>query len=136
MQRRTKNRIRPSPSTPLSSGIELFWQSFARLALSQLAFTQLAISQFCTPPSTTPSITSSQGSVRTLCTLPTFQGARPKIAAADEAAHDVLVFLYPAFQVSLDTELQQDLALLPDNERKAQGVAVGQEVAGQRLAGP
>src|SRR6201987_2895883 len=57
-----------------------------------------------------------------------------KIAAADEAAHDVLVFLYPAFQVSLDTELQQDLALLPDNERKAQGIAVGQAVAGQLLA--
>src|SRR6266566_5651059 len=57
-----------------------------------------------------------------------------KIAAADEAAHDVLVFLYPAFQVSLDTELQQDLAQIPDNERKAQGVAVGQAVAGQLLA--
>ena len=57
-----------------------------------------------------------------------------KIAAADEAAHDVLVFLYPAFQASLDTELQQDLAQIPDNERKAQGVAVGQAVAGQLLA--
>src|SRR6201987_1006986 len=57
-----------------------------------------------------------------------------KIAAADEAAHDVLVFLYPAFQVSLDTELQQDLALLPDNERKAQGITVGQAVASQLLA--
>src|ERR1700719_2770996 len=44
-----------------------------------------------------------------------------KIAAADEAAHDVLVFLYPAFQVSLDTELQQDFAQIPDNDRKAQG---------------
>src|SRR6266566_3233125 len=57
-----------------------------------------------------------------------------KIAAADEAAHDVLVFLYPAFQVSLDTELQQDLAQIPDNERKAQGVAVGQAVASQLRA--
>jgi membrane-associated phospholipid phosphatase len=57
-----------------------------------------------------------------------------KIAAADQAAHDVIVFLYSAFQASLDTELQQDLALLPDNERKAQGIAVGQAVAGQLLA--
>jgi hypothetical protein len=57
-----------------------------------------------------------------------------KIAAADQAAHDVLVFLYPAFQVSLDTELKQDLAQIPDNERKAQGVAVGQAVASQLLA--
>src|SRR3984893_18103390 len=54
-----------------------------------------------------------------------------KIAAADKAAHYVLVFLYPAFQVSLDGELQQDLAQIPDNERKAQGVAVGQAVASQ-----
>jgi len=57
-----------------------------------------------------------------------------EIAAADEAAHDVLVSLYPAFQLSLDTELQQDLAQLPDNERKAQGVAAGQAVAVQLLA--
>jgi membrane-associated phospholipid phosphatase len=34
----------------------------------------------------------------------------------------------------LDTELQQDLALLPDNERKTQGIAVGQAVASQLLA--
>src|SRR5437868_3085191 len=57
--------------------------------------------------------------------LPDVPRSASKIAAADEAAHDVLVFLYPAFQVSLDTELQQDLALLPDNERKAQGVSRG-----------
>src|SRR3984957_17392271 len=57
-----------------------------------------------------------------------------KIAAADQAAHDVLVSLYPAFQASLDTELQQDLARLRDNEGKAQGIAVGQAVAAQLLA--
>jgi membrane-associated phospholipid phosphatase len=66
--------------------------------------------------------------------LPDVPRSASKIAAADEAAHDVLVFLYPAFQASLDTELQQDFALLPDNERKAQGIAVGQAVAGQLLA--
>src|SRR5881275_2408173 len=69
-----------------------------------------------------------------LVRLPDAPRRASEIAAADEAAHDVLVFLYPAFQVSLDTELQQDLALLPDNERKAQGIAVGQAVAGQLLA--
>src|ERR1700756_5169664 len=56
-----------------------------------------------------------------------------EIAAVDQAAHDVLVLLYPAFQASLDTELQQDLAQLPDNERKAQGISVGQAVAAQLL---
>jgi len=56
-----------------------------------------------------------------------------EIAAVDQAAHDVLVFLYPAFQASLDTELQQDLAQLPDNERNAQGISVGQAVAAQLL---
>src|SRR6266404_6243629 len=69
-----------------------------------------------------------------LVRLPDVPRSASEIAAADEAAHDVLVFLYPAFQASLDTELQQDLALLPDNERKAQGIAVGQAVAGQLLA--
>jgi membrane-associated phospholipid phosphatase len=57
-----------------------------------------------------------------------------KIAAADQAAHDVLLALYPAFQASLDAELQQDLATLSDDERQAQGIAVGQAVASQLLA--
>jgi hypothetical protein len=69
-----------------------------------------------------------------LVRLPDVPRSASKIAAADEAAHDVLVFLYPAFQVSLDTELQQDLAQISDNERKAQGVAAGQAVASQLLA--
>src|SRR5256885_3281586 len=69
-----------------------------------------------------------------LVRLPDVSRSASEIAAADEAAHDVLVFLYPAFQASLDMELEQDLALLPDNERKAQGIAVGQAVAGQLLA--
>ena len=56
------------------------------------------------------------------------------IAAADQAAHDVLVSLYPKFQASLDTELQQDLAQLPDNNRRLDGIAVGQAVASQLLA--
>ena len=71
-----------------------------------------------------------------LVRLPDVPRSASEIAAADQADFiNVLVFLYPAFQVSLDTELQQDLALLPDNERKAQGIAVGQAVAGQLLAG-
>src|SRR5437588_10886582 len=57
-----------------------------------------------------------------------------KIAAADKAARDVLVSLYPAFQASLDTELEQDLALLPDHERKGQGIGVVRAVASQGLA--
>jgi membrane-associated phospholipid phosphatase len=69
-----------------------------------------------------------------LVRLPDVARSASKIAAADEAAHDVLVFLYPALQASLDTELQLDLAQIPDDERKAQGVAVGQAVAAQLLA--
>src|SRR5258708_40312727 len=34
-------------------------------------------------------------------------------AAADQAAHDVLVALYPAFQTTLALELHQDLAQIP-----------------------
>ncbi len=56
------------------------------------------------------------------------------IAAADQAAHDVLMSLYPKFQTSLDTELQQDMAQLPDNDRRSDGIAVGQAVASQLLA--
>src|SRR5690349_21094599 len=69
-----------------------------------------------------------------LVRLPDVPKSASKIAATDQTAHDVLGFLSPAFQASLDTELEQDLALLPDNERKAQGIAVGQAVASQLLA--
>jgi membrane-associated phospholipid phosphatase len=54
--------------------------------------------------------------------------------AADQAAHDVLVALYPAFQTTLDTELQQDLAQIPEGPDKTDGVAVGQTVAARILA--
>src|ERR1700746_3713506 len=69
-----------------------------------------------------------------LVRLPDVLRNASEVAAADEAAHDVLVFLYPAFQVSLDTELKQDLGQIPDNEKKTQGIAVGQAVASQLLA--
>jgi membrane-associated phospholipid phosphatase len=54
-------------------------------------------------------------------------------AAADQAAHDVLVALYPTFQTTLDSELQQDLAEIPEGQDKADGVTVGQKVAAQML---
>ena len=55
-------------------------------------------------------------------------------AAADQAAHDVLVSLYPAFQTTLDAELQQDLAQIADGKPKTDGIAVGQTVAAEILA--
>jgi membrane-associated phospholipid phosphatase len=55
-------------------------------------------------------------------------------AAADQAAHDVLGALYPASQTTLDAELQQDLAQIPEGQDKTEGVAVGQTVAAQILA--
>ncbi|HWY52895.1 MAG TPA: vanadium-dependent haloperoxidase [Terriglobales bacterium] len=55
-------------------------------------------------------------------------------AAADQAAHDVLVSLYPAFQATLDAELQQDLAQIADGKPKTDGIAVGQTVAAEILA--
>jgi membrane-associated phospholipid phosphatase len=55
-------------------------------------------------------------------------------AAADQAAHDVLVALYPTFQATLDAELQQDLAQIPEGQDRADGVTVGQKVAAEILA--
>jgi hypothetical protein len=55
-------------------------------------------------------------------------------AAADQAAHDVLVSLYPAFQTTLDAELQQDLAQIADGKTKTDGIAVGKTVAAEILA--
>jgi hypothetical protein len=50
-------------------------------------------------------------------------------AAADAAAHDVLVALYPAFQTTLNAQLQQLLATIPDGAHKNQGIKLGELVA-------
>jgi len=55
-------------------------------------------------------------------------------AAADQAAHDVLISLYPAFATTLDSELQQDLAQIPYGPDKADGIEEGQDVAAAILA--
>ena len=54
-------------------------------------------------------------------------------AAVGQAAHDVLVSLYPAQTVAFDTALIETLARLPDGPNKDQGVAVGQYVAAQMI---
>src|ERR1700751_2746136 len=54
-------------------------------------------------------------------------------AAAAAAAHEVLVKLYPSFQATLDGQLQQALAQLP-NGGKADGIRIGNTVADRILA--
>jgi hypothetical protein len=50
-------------------------------------------------------------------------------AAADAAAHDVLVALYPQLTSTLDAEFQQSLTLVPDGVDKNEGIRIGQAVA-------
>jgi VCPO second helical-bundle domain len=49
-------------------------------------------------------------------------------AAAAAAAHTVLLFFFPASQGSLDTELAESLASVPDGPGESAGVALGQAV--------
>ena len=55
-------------------------------------------------------------------------------AAAEVAAHDVLVNLYPAMKATLDAQESQALASLPAGRRKDRGIAVGQKAAAAVLA--
>lgn len=55
-------------------------------------------------------------------------------AAADQAAHDVLVSLYPKFQANLDAELALDLAQIPDRDQKTDGIDAGRAAAAAILA--
>jgi hypothetical protein len=55
-------------------------------------------------------------------------------AAAAQAAHEVLVTLYPNLQTTLDTQLQESLAQIPDGTEKTDGVSIGQTVAEQILS--
>src|SRR5437764_12065044 len=54
-------------------------------------------------------------------------------AAAAAAAHEVLIKLYPSFQATLDAQLQQLLAQIP-NTGKADGISIGHTVADRTLA--
>jgi hypothetical protein len=55
-------------------------------------------------------------------------------AAAAQAAHEVLVTLYPEFQTALDTEFQDSLAQIPEGTAKADGISIGLTVADQILS--
>jgi hypothetical protein len=55
-------------------------------------------------------------------------------AAADSAAHDTLVALYPSLAPAIDQESAALLAQVPSGRRKAQGIRVGRIVARQILA--
>ena len=55
-------------------------------------------------------------------------------AAADAAAHDTLVRLYPTLRTSIDDQYAALLARVPEGARKAAGVRVGRRVAAQLLA--
>ena len=59
--------------------------------------------------------------------------ARPD-AAADQAAHDVLVALYPPMRAGLDAQLSGELAAMPDGQAKQDGVGVGAAAAHQLIA--
>ena len=67
-------------------------------------------------------------------TLPGTSPDASQDAAAAAAAHEVLVALYPTFQMTLDAELQASLAQVPDGAGKTQGVSIGQTVADRILA--
>jgi hypothetical protein len=55
-------------------------------------------------------------------------------AAADAAAHEVVVKLYPKFQATFDVQFQQSLAQIADGDGKAEGINIGQTVADRILA--
>jgi hypothetical protein len=55
-------------------------------------------------------------------------------AAAVAAAHEVLVALYPAFKTTLDAQLQQSLAQIPDSNGKTEGILIGRNVADRIVA--
>src|SRR5262245_9718961 len=61
-------------------------------------------------------------------------GYASREAAGAQAAHDVLLALFPAKAASLDAQLAASLAKIPDdrgngNQPKAEGIAVGQAAA-------
>jgi len=66
-----------------------------------------------------------------------FRGQEPDadpVAAAAQAAHDVIVSQYPGEQVKVDAELAKWLSLVPDGHRKMSGISLGSKSAAAILA--
>jgi hypothetical protein len=55
-------------------------------------------------------------------------------AAAAQAAHDVLAYLYPAQKATFDAALASTLAAIPDGQGKTDGIALGAAVAAKIIA--
>ena len=56
------------------------------------------------------------------------------VAAAAQAAHDVLVALFPDRQEDLDAKLVTSLSILNDDDAKARGIALGKAAAADLLS--
>ncbi len=66
-----------------------------------------------------------------------YRGREPganAIAAAAQAAHDVVLSQYPGQHMNVDAELARWLSSLPDTPGKARGIALGQQSAAAILA--
>jgi len=61
-------------------------------------------------------------------------GGASETAAADAAAHAVLLALYPAEQSTIDADYAAELAQVADGPAKSKGVSVGDRVAADTLA--
>ncbi len=68
-----------------------------------------------------------------LFSVPAPSTARPDAAAA-QAGHDTLVALYPKWKAALDQQLASELATIPGETGKQQGIQVGQAVAARLIA--
>jgi PAP2 superfamily len=66
-------------------------------------------------------------------TVPAPANARPD-AAVDQAAHDVLLALYPSMKTGLDDQLTKELAALPAGNQTQDGLRVGAEAANEIVA--
>jgi hypothetical protein len=78
-------------------------------------------------------VTIDHSGLRYLTRVHTVQGASVA-AAANAAAHDTLVKLYPSLRASIDQQYAALLARVPAGARRAGGVRVGQRIAAQLLA--
>ncbi len=74
-----------------------------------------------------------QGAPAYLFSVSAPHSARADVAAA-QAGHDTLVSLYPRLKATLDHQLNNELATIPDGTGKQQGIQVGQAVATRLLA--
>ena len=122
----------PSADSPNAAAV---WNQIMLEAIEQTNTPPTAASRAmaCESLAVFNAVSATNGTPGYLADLPAREGASADAAVA-QAAHDVLVTLFPSQTAMFDAQLAVSLDAIPDSESKSEGIALGVESAAAMIA--